>query len=234
MKIIVIINDLNQQNLRLFKLIFFMYKNVLKKVEFFKLLSEEEIELVSNSCKIITLNKDNILFYEGDFANSFYIMLQGKLKLYKTGTMGNEIVIHNFSKPTILAEMATFQASPFPATAISTSSITKVAILEKEVFLSLLQSNANLSFHIIGSLIKKMRNLEQTIHRNLVYDATQKVCAFLRDNPNILIERKHSEIANKLNMAPATLSRSIKKIKEKGYINKENIVVDNSFYEILE
>lgn len=210
-----------------------MYKDVLKKIDFFKFLSEEEIVLIDSSCKIVTLNKDNILFYEGDLAESFYIMLQGKLKLYKTGTTGNEVVIHNFNKPTLLAEMATFQESPFPATAVSTSNITKVAILEKEVFIKLLQNNANLSFHIIGALIKKMRSLEQTIHRNMVYDATQKVCSLLKESPNILIEKKHAEIANKLNMAPATLSRSLKKIKEKGYINEENIVIDNSFDDIL-
>lgn len=210
-----------------------MYKDVLKKIDFFKFLSEEEIVLIDSSCKIVTLNKDNILFYEGDLAESFYIMLQGKLKLYKTGTMGNEVVIHNFSQPTLLAEMATFQESPFPATAVSTSNITKVAILEKEVFIKLLQNNANLSFHIIGALIKKMRSLEQTIHRNMVYDATQKVCSLLKESPNILIEKKHAEIANKLNMAPATFSRSLKKIKEKGYINEENIVVDDSFDKIL-
>ncbi|AXH15989.1 hypothetical protein CP985_13305 [Malaciobacter mytili LMG 24559] len=210
-----------------------MYKDILKKIDFFKLLNEEEIELINNSCKIITLNKNNILFYEGDFAKSFYIMLQGRLKLYKTGTMGNEIIIHSFNKPTIFAEMATFQESTFPATAISTSNLTKVAILEKKIFISLLQNNANLSFHIIGSLIKKMKTLEQTIHRNLVYDATQKVCSLLKEKPNILIEKKHSEIANKLNMAPETLSRSLKKIKEKGYINQNNIVIDSSFYEIL-
>lgn len=109
-----------------------MYKDILKKIDFFKLLNEEEIELINNSCKIITLNKNNILFYEGDFAKSFYIMLQGRLKLYKTGTMGNEIIIHSFNKPTIFAEMATFQESTFPATAISTSNLTKVAILEKK------------------------------------------------------------------------------------------------------
>lgn len=78
-----------------------------------------------------------------------------------------------------------------------------------------------------------MKTLEQTIHRNLVYDATQKVCSLLKEKPNILIEKKHSEIANKLNMAPETLSRSLKKIKEKGYINQNNIVIDSSFYEIL-
>lgn len=210
-----------------------MYIDILKKIDFFKLLNEDEIKLINDACKIITLSKNNILFYEGEDAKAFYILLQGSLKLYKTGTMGNEIVIHNFTKPTIFAEMATFQESTFPATAISVSSHSKVAILKKDIFISLLKKNSNLSFHIIEALIKKMKTLEQTIHRNLVYDTTQRVCSLLKESPNILIEKKHSTIANNLNMAPATLSRTIKKLKDDDILDENNIIKDYSFFEIL-
>ena len=70
-----------------------MFDEILKKIEFFSLLSLKEMELINNSCKIITLNKKNILFYEGEIAKSFYILVQGNLKLYKTTTIGNEIII---------------------------------------------------------------------------------------------------------------------------------------------
>ena len=60
-----------------------MFDEILKKIEFFSLLSPKEIELINNSCKIITLNKNNILFYEGEVAKSFYILVQGNLKLYR-------------------------------------------------------------------------------------------------------------------------------------------------------
>ena len=61
-----------------------MFDEILKKIEFFSLLSLKEMELINNSCKIITLNKNNILFYEGEIAKSFYILVQGIIKLYKT------------------------------------------------------------------------------------------------------------------------------------------------------
>lgn len=209
-----------------------MYNEILKKIEFFNLLNEKEIEQINNSCQIVTLNKDNILFYEGEQAKSFYILLQGNLKLYKTGSLGNEIIMHIFTEPTLLAEMATFQNSAFPATAICTNKLAKVAILEKEIFISLLQNNGNLSFHIIGSLINKMKSLEQTIHINLVYDTTQRVCVLLKENPEILINKKHSLVAKSLNMAPETLSRIIRKLREKKYLDKDNIVINDSFDEL--
>ena len=53
--------------------------------------------------------------------------------------MGNEIIIHNFTQPTMLAEMATFQNSAFPATAISVSKITKSSYFRKKKFYFTLQ-----------------------------------------------------------------------------------------------
>ena len=78
-----------------------------------------------------------------------------------------------------------------------------------------------------------MKSLEQTIHKNLVYDANQRVCALLKENPEILIDKKHSLVAKILNMAPETLSRNIKKLREKGYLDKNNIVINDSFDELL-
>ena len=73
-----------------------------------------------------------------------------------------------------------------------------------------------------------------SIHKNLVYDARQRICALLKDNPKILIDKKHSFVAKILNMAPETLSRNIRKLREKGYLDKNNIVINDSFDELLE
>ncbi|XOB61175.1 Crp/Fnr family transcriptional regulator [Campylobacterota bacterium DY0563] len=210
-----------------------MNLELLKKIDFFNLLNKNELELIYNSTYITTLKKNNILFYEGETAKSFYFLIQGSLKLYKIGTTGKEIIIHEFNKPTIVAEGATFQDSTFSTTAIITSKSCKIAIIEKEIMISILQKNTNFSFHIIKILINKMQTLDQTIHRNLVYDATQRICSILKENPNILVEEKLTEIANKINIAPATLSRSLKKLKDQGYLSNNNTIIDNSIYKIL-
>lgn len=210
-----------------------MNLEMLRKIEFFNLLSEKELELIYNSCFIITKSKNNILFYEGETAKSFYFLLQGSLKLYKSGTMGKEVIIDEFNNPTIFAEVATLQETTFPTTAIITSNVSKIAIMEKDILISILQNNAKLSFQIIKVLANKNHSLNQTIHRNSLYDATQKICSLLAENPNVLVEKKLSEIAKKLNIAPATLSRSLKKLKKQGYLSEDNIIMDNSIFKVL-
>lgn len=66
-----------------------------------------------------------------------------------------------------------------------------------------------------------MKSLEQNIHRNLIYNSTQKVCALLKDEPDIFTKKKNVEIAKLINMAPETLSRNIKKLRSMGYLNEK-------------
>ena len=203
-----------------------MIENKLKLVDIFNKLDDKEIKRLVDITTIITLNRDNILFYEGDESNCFYALLDGHLKLYKTGIKSNEIVLHYFIKPTMIAEMATLENIKFPATATATIDNTTIAVIDKVKFLALLKNNSNFSFHIIKSLTKKIKNLEVAINRNLIFDATTKVCSLLKENPYILVNSKNKHIANILNMAPETLSRTVTKLKKLNIIDKNQKLID--------
>ena len=203
-----------------------MMKNKLKLVDIFNKLDDKEMNELVNITTIKKLNCDNILFYEGDESNYFYILLDGRLKLYKTGVKSNEIVLHYFTKPEMIAEMATLENIKFPATATATVDNTIIAVIHRAKFLALLKNNYNFSVHIIKSLTKKIKNLEVAINRNLIFDATTKVCSLLKEDPKILENSKNKHIANILNMAPETLSRTITKLKKLNIINKTQKLID--------
>lgn len=191
-----------------------MIQNKMRRVPLFKDLSNDELNEIKNITTVKKLSMGEILFYEGEEPNAFYALLEGHLKLYKTGLKSNEIVLHYFSTPTMIAEMATLECTPFPATALSMTDSTTVALIDKTKFLTLLQSNPFFSFHIIQSLTKKIKNLEVAINRNLIFDATLKVCSLLQENPTILEHSKSKDVASILNMAPETLSRIVTKFKK--------------------
>lgn len=203
-----------------------MIENLLKNIDMFNCLDENEISELSNLISIKKLQEENILFYEGEDANFFYLLLDGHLKLYKTGIKSQEIVLHYFIKPTLIAEMATLENIKFPATCVATKNETIVGLIDKKKFLEILKNNSELSIHIIKSLTKKIKNLEISINRNLIFDATTKVCSILDENPNILQTQKNIHIANLLNMAPETLSRTISKLRKLEILNNKNEVID--------
>ena len=205
-----------------------MIKEELKLLDIFSKLNTLELEQISNITQIKTINKNNILFYEGDSSDCFYILLSGHLKLFKTGYKSNEIVLHYFTTPTLVAEMATLENINFPATAVAVSDEVLIGIINKEKFIDMLKSDSEFSFHIVKSLTKKIKNLEVAINRNLIFDAMAKVCSFIKENPDFLLSHKNIEIANILNMAPETLSRVLTKLRKLEILNKNNYLEDES------
>jgi len=203
-----------------------MIEQMLKKIDIFTTIDDDRLKAVVDITYIKNFNKDNIIFYEGDEANSFYLLLDGEVKLYKTKNNTQEVVLHYFVNPTMIAEMATLENIKFPATCVATKNNTKIAIINKEKFLQMLLNDRDFSFYIIKSLTKKIKTLEATINRNLIFDATTKVCSFLKEHPNILNLYKNIQIANMLNMAPETLSRIITKLKKSGIIEQNNTIKD--------
>jgi len=203
-----------------------MIKEKLRNIEIFNELKDDELEKIVSISSIKKLSRDNILFYEGEEPKYFYALLDGFVKFYKTDLKGNEVIIHFFTTPTLIAEMPTFEKIPFPATAISMRDESEFLLIEREKFLALLSNDTRFTLYIVKSLTQKVRTLEQVINRNLIYDAMTKVCAFIKENPSEVVNSKHKEIATILNMAPETLSRVLKKLKTLNIIDKEYRLLD--------
>lgn len=199
----------------------------LRKLNLFKMLSDSEIEQLAEISSVKHLTRDNILFYEGEEPEYFYLMLEGHLKLYKIDLKGHEIVIHYFTQPSFIAEMASLENIKFPATAIATRDEVEVLLIDKEKFSKILQADAQFSFHFIKSITMKVKHLELVINRNMVYDAMTKVCSFVSENPAYMLSAKNKEIANILNMAPETLSRILSKLRKLEIIDKQNTILDD-------
>ena len=210
-----------------------MTREQLQKITIFKNLTKDELDKIIDISVVKKLSRENILFYEGERPQFFYVLLDGFVKFYKTDLKGNEIVIHFFTRPMFLAEMPSFENIPFPATAIAMRDNSSFLLIERDKFLKLLSTDPKFSLQLIKSLNQKVRSLEQVINRNLIYDAMTKVCSFIKENPSDVADTKHKDIAIILNMAPETLSRILKKLKNLNIIDKKGRLLDEEKLEMF-
>ena len=195
-----------------------------KNIFLFANLNDEEIEEIKKFTLIKKLKKDDIVFYEKENSAYLHILYEGVAKIYKVDPKGNELVIHKFSAPNLIAELATIEEFPFPANCkMETDGI--VLKVEFEKFKRFLK-NGELCFEIMTSLLKKMRFLDKVIHDNLILDTETKIAKFIYDNPDDFEKLKKHSIASILNIKPETLSRKLKKLKELGIINEKLKVTD--------
>ena len=204
-----------------------MIKKTLKQIKTFQTLSDIDLQKIVDISIVKKFSRDNILFYEGEMPKYFYVLLKGHVKFYKNDLKGAELVLHYFIKPLLMAEMPCLENIPFRASAIAMRDETEVLLINREEFIALLHENKELPFHIIKSLSQKIKELEVAINRNLIYDATAKVCSFILENPNDLVKSKQKEIAIILSMAPETLSRILNKLKNMGILDQECQIIDN-------
>jgi CRP/FNR family transcriptional regulator len=193
--------------------------------DIFSNLTNKDLESIASISNKESFTKDQIIFYEGDIPNYFYLLHSGYAKVYKVDPKGNEIVLHNFIAPSLIAEMASIENLQFPASCVAIEDCTFL-LIKKDPFIALLKQNPHISFHIIRSLTKKIKGVESLIKRNLIFDATTKVAHYLKESPDGLQKKKNKIVATELHMTPETLSRVLKKLKDLNNLNEERKLID--------
>jgi len=204
----------------------------LQKLDLFSSLSTEELEKIAAIATVQKFQEDNIVFYEGDSADYFYLLVDGFAKIYKVDPKGTEIVLHNFVSTTLIAEMATIEGIKFPATCVCMRDSTFIFI-KREPFLEILKNHASISFQVTKSLSLKIKKMDGLLNRSLIFDATTKVVSYINDNPLAFKTKKNKTIAAELHMTPETFSRILKKLKDMNIIDKEHNVLNQDKIEMF-
>lgn len=191
----------------------------------FKNLDKKTIEKIENFSITQKVSKGNILFYEGEESKYLYLLTKGVIKLYKTSSTHKEIVLKYFHENELIAEVANFEGIEYPATAKAYSDV-EVLKIDFERLKEIIKTNPELSFNILTSLIKKIKNLENIISTNLVLDSKERVAKYIYSHADDFFETKNIEIAEILGVSPETLSRILKFFKDEDIIDMKKKVIN--------
>lgn len=192
----------------------------LEEFWFFDSLDTQEIKELKNITLKKNYQKGEILFYAKDKPRYLYLLASGVVKLYKHDFKENEVVLHNLYAPNLIAEIANFEESPYPANCAFESD-GEVYLIDYEKFKAQFLSKSEISTVFIKSLTKKIKALESFINYSITADSYTKIAKFLYENEEILKSIKQVKIASILNIAPETLSRNITKLKNEKIIEKD-------------
>jgi CRP/FNR family transcriptional regulator, dissimilatory nitrate respiration regulator len=199
----------------------------LQQTALFNHLSEEKIEAMAQFSSIKKYEKDTIVFLEQEEPKSFMIVMSGRVKVYKTDLKANEILLHQFTKLDMLAEMPLFANINYPSSAAFETDGSLLHIDFKR-FKETFFSDSEVAFGFVYSLSKKMEHMNHLINQNMVLDATSRVAKFLFDNEKNLKDIKQKDMANKLHIQAETLSRLLKKLMTMGLVEKRS-----QYYEVV-
>lgn len=191
-------------------------------------LDRDSLELLNKKITKSKVKKNSIIFYQAQSSHQLHILVSGRVKIYKHTPNGEEIIIHSLKAQSLIAEMATFEQVPYPASCMAESEA-QIWKIKREDFLDILSKEPRISLEIIASMSAKIKDLEQSIELNISKSATQRVAFIMLQKAHYFQEFSRVKIAAILNISPETLSRIIRIFKDDGliYFDKKVLIIEN-------
>ena len=208
---------------------------LLKHVMLFSGLEDEDRRSVAALAIERRIPAGQVLFREGQAAEGFYVVLDGRVKVYKLSPDGRQQILHVFGPGQAFAEAAMFAGETFPAFAESLAE-SRVAFFPRDRFLKGLRDNPALAAGLIASLARLCRQLTTLVGQIALRDVTGRLARYLADlarrkgtalekGASVRLDLPKGELARHLGVDPATLSRALGRLASADLITVEGRVI---------
>jgi CRP-like cAMP-binding protein len=151
-----------------------MTADILQKIretDFFEQLSDDASAAVAAKATIRKYAPGDVLMRKGDPADSFFVILEGHLKIVTTDAKGDEIIINQAGPGESIGELALVDERPRSAGAIALEDVEALE-LTKEAFFDLLDQRVDVSLGIMRGFSHRLRF--STTYIEKVIDWSQK------------------------------------------------------------
>jgi len=223
-----------------------MSVDILRRCPLFAGLKEEDLKRIRTIALLKHVWKREILFSDGEEAKGFYVLLSGRVKLYKISPEGKEQILHVVSAPDAFAEAALFLEGSYPAFAEALSD-SQLLFFPKRDFIHLIEKNPQLSINMIVSLSQFLKRFASLIEELSLKEVSSRIAKYLidlslklskvdttrfregRGPMEVELDLSKTQLASKLGTISETLSRTLAKMKAKGIIDvkKNRILILN-------
>jgi CRP/FNR family transcriptional regulator, dissimilatory nitrate respiration regulator len=201
----------------------------LKDIHLFSELEVKDLRKISEFSSIKKYNKNELIFSEGDKYVGFYIVLKGKIKVFKLSAAGKESVIHIVQALEPFAEVPLFEGYPYyPVNSQALEESVLFFIPGKE-FIDFTYNNPHISLKIISGFAKKLHALTRRIESLTLSDVPNRLAKYIMEEysksnkiilskPFVLLNISKSTLAGYLGTITETLSRTFKKLQDDNVI----------------
>jgi len=203
----------------------------LRKADLFSRLEPGDLAALLPIARARQFDSNEILFSAGDRARGFYVLLEGKIKLYKVSADGKEYILRVVGNGQTFAEAAAFSGLTYPVFAESMSQC-RLVYFDANDFRDLIQRSPQLALNMIATMAALLQSLNRKIEdlslREVAARLSRHLLAQARvehheaaDGVSFQLETTKSALAARLGTISETLSRTFKKLQQQGLVAME-------------
>jgi len=199
--------------------------NIISTIPLFNGLPEDQIFAIKKIAVENQFNKGEIIFSEGDEGNGFFVIAEGRVKVFKVSTEGKEQILHIFGPGQPFGEVPVFTGQRFPANAQAIDKI-RVLFLPRASIIDLISANPSLALNMLAIMSKKLRQFAVQIENLSLKEMPARLASYLifladeQNNDNVVsLKISKGQLASLLGTIPETLSRVFAKLSSQNLIS---------------
>jgi CRP-like cAMP-binding protein len=199
-------------------------KRSLKQNSLFSKLTDLQLDRVCQHSQLQQLTEGQLLFNQSDKVTDFYMIKNGKIKLFRMSSDGQEKIIEIVRSGETFAEALMFTSqADYPVSAAALADTIVISINAKN-FRDMLWDSTATCLLLLGDMSFRLRKLIKEIDTLTLQNGTCRVASYLiqkmPENKNEFeLEVAKNIIAARLSIKPETFSRIIKSLKSKGILS---------------
>jgi len=211
---------------------------IIQNTDFFHGIGDAHIRSLAEISIPKKVHKKQTLFREEQQGQAMYLLVYGRIQLYKSAADGRDIVIRTIGPGEIFAEVILFEQDHYPVSAVSLEDSLVLMLPRRQIHCLLEEQSFRNAF--ISLLMKKQRHLTDRILNLTLYDVEDRFFLFLqeqygrREVYNITLSKK--DIAAAIFTNPETFSRLLQRLRQNNILawEQKKLTLQKGFWELRE
>ena len=197
---------------------------ILQDVPLFRGLSEKQLDRLLSIGSRRRFVKEETIFSQGEDARGFFVVLSGRVKVFKLSLEGKEQILHLFGPGEPIGEVPVFAGETFPAHAQALEA-SELLFLPGQRLRELFREDPSLAMNMLGVLSRRLREFTRLIEDLSLKELPARLAAYILElqelrpeAEELTLDMTKGTLAKILGTSQETLSRMFRRMSEAGLI----------------
>ena len=201
--------------------------NIISAIPLFNGLPDDQLNAIRQITLEKQFSKGQSIFSEGDETKGFFVVVTGRVKIYKVSSEGKEQILHIFEAGQSFGEVTVFTGRQLPANAEALEK-SRLLFFPRSAMVDLVTENPSLALNMLAIMSRKLRQFAAQIESLSLKEIPARLASYLiylakeqgtTDTVNLNVSK--GQLASLLGTIPETLSRIFAKLSGQQLIRVE-------------
>jgi CRP/FNR family transcriptional regulator len=210
--------------------------DALRRLPVFSRLSDEALTAVASRTVTKRLRRNAVLFRRGAPCQGLYVVLAGRVRVYRANSQGREQTLHVQGPGQSIAEVPLFDGGPYPASARAEED-SIVLFLAIDDFQWLYRNHPEIADSVIRELGRRLRRMVSLVEKISLRDVPARMAMTLLEYAErkagegggreleFTLSRTQEELAAELATTRESIARALSRMRQEGVIDQRGAEV---------